>query len=127
MLPLTRLSDGSGSGSTRASARLRAARRAAAKGQRTPVASSHTRHRRVAISSLRVIFDGFATFGAPRATKRGPMNAPPSTSGSASARTSGHAPCSFDWVISACRLSANRVAFVGSFTPTIPAVRPLVE
>ena len=52
---------------------------------------------------------------------------PPSTSGSTSARTSGHAPCSLDCVIANCRLSANRPSRDGSFTPRMPGVRPLTE
>ena len=39
---------------------------------------------------------------------------------SASARTSGQAPCSLDCVKAACRLSTNRVVRDGSLTPRIP-------
>ena len=95
---------------------------------RTPVASSHARHSRAAISGSRVIFAAVWRRGSPREPVLGPQNSPPSIVGSTSARTSDHAPCSLDCVIGACRLSANRVSLEGAVDARrCPGVRPLVE
>ena len=86
---------------------------ALASGQRTPVASSHARHRRSATSRSRVIFAAFWRRGSPREPARAPELAALDRRGRRARARAATRRAPWTARSAACRLSANRVSFVG--------------